>query len=545
MENKNKITDLGQLYNYHFDNSKRWLNWAIVFAIVAVAFFIRFHNIEITPAGIYPDEAVNGIDAINVNETGIHKFFYTNNYGREGLFMNLISYAIKIFGNTILGLRIWSVIFGTLTVLGIFLLTKELFRSYRSGLVAAYFLTFSFWAINFSRISFRAIMLPFVLTFSFYFLFKALHTKKYIFFALAGAFFGLGIHTYIAFRVAPLILVILLAALLATHKKFLCEHWKYLIVFLLFAFIVAFPLILDFFHNPDHFSSRTGAVSIFSPSVNQGHFFTTLGKSLGLSLAKYNFWGDQNWRHNYPPYSVLDPITGIGFLIGIIYIVAKILHLGYLRFHHKIRDEKLTIYIFLVGWLVTMLMPEFMTAEGLPHALRSIGTIPAVIIIATIPILWILGKSDKFSHFFKISTFSLLVIAFVFIGLFNTVKYFVFWANNREQHGAFNENLKNMALYLNNLPSHINKYVVPNGSGKIMEDGLPVSNEVIKYLTYKKSDPEFLTPNSIIKTPMVILMTKYDQNIIDRVRLKFPQAETKKIDPNPGYWMDFSVIEIK
>jgi 4-amino-4-deoxy-L-arabinose transferase-like glycosyltransferase len=459
--------------------------------------------------------------------------------------MNLISISIRILGNTVLGLRIWSVIFGTLAVFGIFLLTKELFRSYRSGLIAAYLLAFSFWAINFSRISFRAIMLPFILTFSFYFLFKAVHTKKYAYFAVAGAFFGLGLHTYIAFRVAPLIPIILLAAFVITYKRFLLEYWKHILVFLMFALIVASPLLLYFYHNPNDFSSRTGAVSVFSPEVNHGHLFTTLAKSVGLSLAKYNFWGDQNWRHNYPPYPILDPITGLGFFIGMIYIISKIFHLGYLRFRHKVRDEKLAVYIFLIGWLMTMLIPEFMSAEGIPHALRSIGTMPAVIIIATIPALWILGKADKFGHFFKVSTISLLVMALAFIGIFNTVKYFVFWANNHEQHGAFAENLKNMGLYLNGLPPDINKYVVPNGSGKIMEDKLPINDEIIKYITYNKSGPEFLTPNSIIKTPMVIVMTVYDQEIVDRLKLRFPQAEVKKMDLDPGYWMDFSVIEIK
>lgn len=524
---------------------KKWLNGIAILAIVAAAFFVRIHNIETTPAGIYPDESVNGIDALNANTTGDYKLFYTNNYGREGLFMNLIALSIRIFGNTILGLRIWSVIFGTLTVWGIFLLAKEIFRSYRSGLIAAYLLAFSFWAINFSRISFRAIMLPFVLTFSFYFLFKALHIKKYLFYALAGAFFGLGLHTYLAFRVAPLIMVVLLLALMITYKNFLKEYWKAIVVYLLFASIVASPMLIDFYIHPDHFSSRTGAVSILNPQINQGHFFTLLAKNLGLSLGKYTFYGDQNWRHNYPPYPILDPITGLAFLAGLIYVIVKLFHLGYLRFRHKVRDEKLVIYGFLIAWLLVMLIPEFLSSEGLPHALRSIGTMPAVIIIALLPFLWLLGKTDKFGYFFKVSVVSLTFVALAFIGVFNTVKYFVFWANNREQHGAFTENLKNMGLYLNSLPPNIHKYVVPNGSGKIMEDGLPINEEPIKYLTSGKSNPEFLKPDTLLESPMIILMTVYDQGLVDRIKKFYPQAEVKRIDINPGYWMDFSVIEIK
>ena len=543
-ENKNenqssKISNIKSIF------SKPWIHWVLILAIVAAAFFVRIHNIEITPAGIYPDESVNGVDALTAAETGNYKLFYTNNYGREGLFMNLISISTRIFGNTVLGLRIWSVIFGTLTVFGIFLLAKELFRSYRSGLIAAYLLAFSFWAMNFSRISFRAIMLPFVLTFSFYFLFKALHTKRYLYFAAAGAFFGLGLHTYIAFRVAPLILVFIFLALLITYKNFLKFHWREILVFLTFIIIVASPMLVDFYLHPDHFSSRTGAVSVLNPQVNHGHLLTMLSKNIGLSIVKYTFYGDQNWRHNYPPYPVLDPITGLAFLFGLIYVIAKIFHLGYLRFRHNVRDEKFVIYIFLIGWFLTMLIPEFLSSEGLPHTLRSIGTMPNAIIIATIPFLWLLGKKDKFGHFFKVSVVSILVLLLGFVGIFNTAKYFIFWANNPKQHGAFTENLKNIGLYLNSLPSNVNKYIIPNGGGKTMEDGLPVTAEVIKYLTYKKSNPVFLNPDSIIKPPMVIVMMNYDQKIIDRVKMFYSQAEVKKIDLNPGYWMGFSVIEIK
>ena len=139
-------------------------------AIIIAAFFLRVYNIDSVPAGIYPDEAVNGTDAQLANATNDHRWFYTNNYGREGLFMNLISVSIRIFGNTVLGLKFWSILFGTLTVLGVYFLTRELFKSHRAGLIASFMTAFSFWAINFSRISFRAIMVPFILVWSFYFL---------------------------------------------------------------------------------------------------------------------------------------------------------------------------------------------------------------------------------------------------------------------------------------------------------------------------------------------------------------------------------------
>ncbi len=529
-------------------NNKKIAVWLILSLIVLSAFFLRIHKIDSIPSGIYPDESVNGTDAQLANATNDHRWFYTNNYGREGLFMNLISASIRILGNTILGLKFWSILFGTLTVLGAYLLVKELFRSERSGLIAAFMLAFSFWSINFSRISFRAIMVPFILTFSFYFLFRGIRTRHYFNFIAAGFIFGTGFHTYIAFRVAPLILVILLAAFIVSRKKFLQEYWKQIIVFSAAVVIAVSPMIYTFLKHPEYLESRSNAISVLSPEVNHGHLASTFAKSLGLSFVKYNFWGDQNWRHNYPPYPILNPIVGISFLIGIAYLIFKAVHLSVLRFKYKIYDDKLAVYIFLLGWFLTMLIPEFLTAEGLPHALRSIGTMPVAFIFATIPILWVFGKTDKAGYFFKASVISLFVLIFASIGISETLKYFVFWANNPNQHGQFNESYKNMAIYLNSLPPDINKYVFANGSGREMEDGLPVSAHVIKYLTYEKSKKVIFLKRGAGQTlerPFILIPMSYDQNVISKMKEIFPDVKIERMDVRPGYASDFISIIVK
>ncbi len=144
----------------------------LLLAILVLAFSIRVANIENIPYGIFPDEAQNGVDAQQANATGEYKLFYESNNGREGLFINIQALSIKTFGSTTFALKLPSIIFGTLTVLGVFLLASELFGTYVAGLVGAWLTTFSYWAINFSRIGFRAVMVPFILTFAFYFLFR-------------------------------------------------------------------------------------------------------------------------------------------------------------------------------------------------------------------------------------------------------------------------------------------------------------------------------------------------------------------------------------
>ena len=133
----------------------------ILILIIALAIFFRFYQLDSFPPGLYPDEAMNGNNALVALETGSFKMFYPENNGREGLFINLQALPVGIFGNQPWSLRAVSAIIGVLTVIGLYLLTKELF-GWRLGALSSFLLAISFWHVNFSRIGFRAIMLPFI-----------------------------------------------------------------------------------------------------------------------------------------------------------------------------------------------------------------------------------------------------------------------------------------------------------------------------------------------------------------------------------------------
>lgn len=526
---------------------RQLLNIALLFAILSGALFVRVYQIESIPGGLYPDEAVNGIDALTANETGGYRWFYPNNYGREGLFINLQALAIKYFGNTIPVLKFWSTIFGTLAVLGIYFLGKELFQRRGAGLIAAFLLATSFWAINFSRIGFRAIMVTFLLTFAFYFFFKGLRTERIRTFFLSGLIFGIGVHTYVAYRLAPLILIAILPFLILSYEHFLRRFWKHGLTFILGATIAAAPLFWEFYAHPEHLSSRTGAVSIFSPEVNQGDFWGTFAKTLGLSLIKYNFWGDQNWRHNYPPYPILDPFTGIFFLTAFGYLFYDLIkRLGH-RLRDKVRDPTLVRTVFLLAFFFVMLMPEFLTEEGLPHALRAIGTQAPVILMATMAIMAVI----KYAHhtFFgtRIALLSLLLIALMGGATINLAKYFVFFAESPTQMGAFNKNFTNMATYITALPPETKKYIVPNGGGRMIDNGLPVSAQPIVFLTHAKAENViFLQDDTRLEMGHghVIILMHHDEVLLKKITTHIPGATQETIDLAPGTSSDFTVVRL-
>lgn len=490
----------------------------LLFTILIAAFALRVTNIKNIPAGIYPDEAQNGVDAQQANSSGEYKLFYESNNGREGLFINLQALSIKTFGPTEFALKLWSIIFGTLTVLGVFLLTSELFQNQIAGIIGAYLTAFSYWAINFSRIGFRAIMVPFLLSFAFYFLFKGLRTRKLHDFIISGLIYGLGLHTYIAFRVSPLVLIVLLITLTITRKDFLKNYWKHVAVFAVALLITAAPMLLDFFvWNPQHYASRTSEISILNPEVNQGKLVSAVATTFALSVQKYFIMGDLNMRHNYPPYALLNPIVGISFLIGLIYLINKTFHLLWLRFKKGVRNEKLEVYVFLLAWFVALLIPEFLANEGNPHALRSIGTLPAVMIISVFPFMWVLKKYNSFGHGFRTFVLSISILTFAFIAIADPIKYFVYFANSPKQHQVFDANLRAVSDYIRGIPQSQEKYIITGSMER-----LP-----IKYLNPTISNTFYLYPGEVEKISpsnpdsAVFIFTGADWDAINYLRTKY------------------------
>lgn len=524
----------------------RIATWIILGAILIIAFAARIYRIEDIPAGIYPDEAANGVDALHAIETGDFKLFYPANFGREGLFINLQALSIAIFGNTITGLKLWSVLFGTFSVLGVYLLGKELFRRRAGGLIAAFMLATSYWAINFSRIGFRAIMTTFLLSFSFYFFFRGLRTRRLMDFLIAGLIFGLGLHTYIAFRVAPLILVILLPALILSYEHFLRRFWKHAALFLLGAFIAAAPMLHYFFvSHPEDFASRSSHISVFAPEINHGDVWGTLAKTFSVSLIKYNFFGDQNWRHNYPPYPILDPFVGTFFLAGFLYIIWQTVILLGRRIRAGDRDTRLVAAFFLLGSFFVMLIPEFLTDEGLPHALRSIGTQTPVFLMAALPAFWIMQKALRSTSGVRIALFSILFVALSGSAVFNLTKYFVFFAASPAAAGSFNENYADMGRYLLTLPDKLNKYVLVDEKGSDDRFRMPVFAHPTYFLTYGRVQSlEIVRSDTVLRRPGIFLMLNYDDALAAQIRKFYPDAYVERIDMNgPGRsGGDFDVI---
>lgn len=462
----------------------------IFIIIIALATFFRLYKIDSIPSGLYPDEAMNGNNALEALDTGEFKVFYSENNGREGLFINIQSLSLAVFKPKIWSLRIVSALFGILTVAGLYLLTKELF-GWRQAALASVLMSISSWHVIFSRIGFRAIMVPFILVFGFYFFWKGLKKSDLLSFGLAGLFLGLGTHTYISFRIAPLIiLVTLFFYWLGIRNDFNFLKYRYvkeklisgLVVFIAMSVLIALPIIIYFAQNQNDFLNRTtDNLSVFS----QDKPIKELGLSTIKTLGMFNFVGDYNWRHNISGWPQLSLPIGLLFFFGFFRELAH----TFRRKHGHIS----TPHIFLFAWFFIMLLPGFLSTEA-PHALRTIGVIPVVMIFSAQGLFWLFEKLYRWDlnvdpHADKNWSRRLVVITlFVFIisvSFLEYYRYFKVWGESPETANAFNQKYTELAYKLNNLApemKNMTKYVLVNTSGVLVR-GIPMPAQTIMFLT--------------------------------------------------------------
>ena len=258
---------------------------------------------------------------------------------------------------------------GILTVIGLYLLTKELFE-WRLASIASYLMAISFWHVSFSQTDSVTVVIPFILVYSFYFLWKGIKHGHLPDFFLAGLFGGIGFYTSSSYYVAPIIAIILFVNYLQylkndfSHSKYEYVKNKFLKGFVLFAltaFVVALPVLVSFWQNGELF------LSLQARPVLQ--VLPVIIKTLGM--------------FNFSDSPLLPWPVGVFFIVG---FLNEAIH--WLKRKH---GHLSTLHTFMFAWFFVTLIPGFLSDTALDIML-TIGVLPIVMIFTARGIWWFFDK---------------------------------------------------------------------------------------------------------------------------------------------------------
>lgn len=454
--------------------------------IFAAALTVRVYDLDQTPPGLYFDEALNGVDASKAIDSGDYHLWYPDHNGREGLFINLQSLSVRAFGHEPWALRLVAAIVGAGVVAGIFLLGYLMSPGRRgalTGVAAAAMAGFGFWHLALSRVGFRATMVGLVVVWFLVLLLAALQRyrrlaeagrwRRYALWAAAGAVFGLGLHTYPAFRGAGLIL---LAAIAGTYRL-IGDRRDWILVWTAFAggaLVTAGPMLIHFLEYPEHLRSRQEVAVWKVPDP-----WATWLSNVKQTALMFTGPGDCNPRHNFPCRAELHPVTaglaGIGVIVCLIELFRRPRATGW---------RQLASALPLVG-LVTMLVPVTLTAEGLPHALRALGAAPFAYLLAGVGAAatgqWIYRW--RRAAVVRTAAVAGLVAAILWAAIDDTRLYFDEWPERADIRPAFSMGLVEQARFLESRPGR--HYLVFEPDQPLARaDGLSVAAAVSQFLLW-------------------------------------------------------------
>lgn len=274
------------------------VRWEALFAggMMLLALFLRLNNLEYHP-GIFGDEGEQGMNVRSILEGRLWEgapvtgetapIFGSGWWQVPNLSFYVWSLSLRIFGDSMFGLRMFSAISGLLAVWYIYRIGRLLWGP-RAGLIAGTMLAVSPLALQFSKFANVSSATSALWAVGFFYFFMALRYRKWSDWILAGFFWSLNLYFYPAGKlIIPLVGVAGLYCLVRWRWEFVK---RYTLGFALLGVAGALTFMPFYTFSVNEkpkpwysFSGRADETSIFS-SQNQGGTF-----------ARYNIPYDPTW----------------------------------------------------------------------------------------------------------------------------------------------------------------------------------------------------------------------------------------------------------
>ena len=397
------------------------LNIVMLAAIVILAFFLRFYRVTEVPPSLNWDEVSIGYNAYSILKTGRDEWgqkfpLHFRSYGEYKLPAQIYASipGIAIFGLNELGVRITPVLYGTLTVLVLYFLAKELTKNKWIGLLSAFLLAISPWHIQLTRASFETSFSVLWVLLGIWLFIKGFKNSKW--WIAATIPFAISIYTYNSARIITPLLVL---TLLIIYRKDIWREKKNAIISAIVFVLLLLPLAP--FVLKGGLSARYRLVSITDdkgliPRIEDRRNHSTLPEPVKrLIHNRYTYIGFyfvRNYVAHFSPSFLF--IKGAGHIqhsvqgIGEMYAIqAPFVLLGLYLFIKKKYPFRGLVF----SWLLLTFVPVALTMDSIPNALRTVISAPLYQIFTAIG-FWA-GLSMLKSKFLK---GSLIALSLIFLG---------------------------------------------------------------------------------------------------------------------------------
>ncbi len=385
--------------------------------VILLGITLRFWNLSNFPIQLDHDEVSQLYDIRSITETGRDIYgnflplaFPSTGEYKVGHYIYITVPFYKIFGMKETTIRLPAALFGSLTVLAVFLFIKQLTGNWLLALLSGLMIAITPSEIFYSRKSFENVIGVTLDFLGLYFLLKSLEIKKQLWGILGILLLSLAMYVYTAQTIIIPLILILFSFIFKKEKLF----WKTLSI-MIFAFILfIIPLVLITATNS---GLRFRAASVF---ISQDQNLGSLIELTKNPIKSYFDFGFTRYLNQFNPIYLFangldltnQGLIGSGplLLIQLPFFILGILSL--LRAKEMNKSRKL-----LLGMVAISMIPSAITFEAVsPH--RAMLAFSVMSIISAFGLYCFLGSFRRFK-FLVLTTMTILftinVVYFLFI----------------------------------------------------------------------------------------------------------------------------------
>jgi mannosyltransferase len=339
-------------------------NLIILFAIFSLGLFLRIFEIWRKP--LWLDEASS---YFLTNQTNVMDVWTAAFNDHHAPLHFIVLWTVKWIGSNEFWLRIPSAIAGTLTILVVFLLARELANE-ETGLIAAALIAVSPYHILYSQEARMYGMAVLFISLAFYMFFRAARTRSFTDWAVFGVSCALAFYTH--FYTSFAILALLISYVIIRWKEFrfpqqngdnpkasftLPSDFRYFLLGVVISGILVTPLLGSFFNQSGYFVSHT-----------------------------FN-WGISMWNI---PWQTFLMFSDYSELVAVIFICLMIIAFGMIWYKNRERTMALAVIMF-VPMLISMYL-----SQVIPFNVRyHLYLIVVFLSLVAIPLAWVAQKMHQ------------------------------------------------------------------------------------------------------------------------------------------------------
>jgi hypothetical protein len=353
-------------------------------ALLSLALAVRAVDLEHIPANLGGDEGTQGVAAIELLGPPLGNPFATGWFSVPTMSFLAYGIALRVFGESVAGLRALSALVGTITVLTAFLLARELWGR-RVAWMTGIALACCHYHVHFSRLGSNQIFDGLFMTLALWLFVRALRSRSRLLFALTGAVTGLGWYTYFGARLVGIVLAVYVAWRAVVEYRFVARYGRLLLISLCAALVVLAPLLVYYVERPADLVSRSRQVSIFASGwlereqqITGRSATSLLLEQFWKAISAFNYTLDPTfWYHSSVP--LLDFVGGVLFVLGLVWAMAHC---------RGPANGLLLIWFWLalgLGWVLT---------ENPPSSQRMTVIAPALAVLIGLGLNWLMALGE-------------------------------------------------------------------------------------------------------------------------------------------------------